>query len=80
MSQQKHPAWVPVTSSAIESVAYDAGTQSLYVRFLPTKAEYAYENVTEEEYLSLRTAGSIGQYFNVHIKPTHPFRRIPHDE
>lgn len=80
MSTQTNPAWVPVSSSAIESVAYDSGTQSLYVRFLPSGAEYAYENVTQAEYVALTTAGSIGQHFNATIKKTHEFRKLTHEK
>jgi hypothetical protein len=76
MSQQQHPAWVPVSSSAIESVAYDAGTQSLYVRFLPSGAEYVYSNVTQDEYFALTTAGSVGKCFNQTIKPAKEFRKL----
>lgn len=74
-----NPGWVPVDSSAISAIAYDAGTQSLYVRFLPSDAEYVYENVTAAEHTALVTAPSIGKAFNSTIKKTHPFQKIEHE-
>lgn len=76
MSQQGHPAWVPVSSSAISAIAYDEGTQTLNVRFLPSGHEYAYENVTRSEHTALVSATSLGKHFNAHIKTTHEFKKL----
>ncbi len=76
MSKQSQPAWVPVDSSALAAIAYDSGTQTLSVRFVLTGAVYEYLQVTPAEHEGLRTAGSVGQYFNQVIKHSHQFRKV----
>lgn len=75
MSQQSNPAWTLTDSSAVRAIAYDAETETLFVRF-PNGSEYAYENVTKAEHAGFATAGSAGQYLCQKIKPTHKFTKI----
>jgi hypothetical protein len=76
MSKQSSPAWVPVESSAIAALAYDAGTRTLSVRMTRTDSVYEYLDVSPEQFEELRTAGSIGQYFNQTIKFAHQSRKV----
>ncbi len=65
--------WIPVKSTAIKAVAYEPGT--LLVRFNDGD-EYLYERVSRAEFRALLTARSRGRYLNLHIKPTHKYRKI----
>lgn len=65
--------WKEVESSQIHSVGYDDATQTLGIRFKPTKSkpitEYHYANVTKGMYDGLVEAESVGRYFGNYIKP-----------
>lgn len=76
MSKQNNPAWVPVDSSAISDIAYDAGTETLCVKFKPNGTAYAYSNVTKSEHAALVGAESLGKHFNQHIKLSHPYVKL----
>ena len=65
--------WIPVASSAISAIAYEPGT--LRVRFRGG-GEYVYERVSRAEFLALLNAQSRGRYLNLHIKPSHQYRKI----
>lgn len=66
-----------VSSSQIRSIGHDTDTNTLEVEF-NNGAVYQYDSVPREVYLSLMNAGSVGSYFNSHIKgnPAHPYRRV----
>ena len=57
-------------SDAIDSVAYDVNTGTLYVRFRsnPHKT-YNYYNVPETTYAEFMTWHSMGEYLARYIKP-----------
>lgn len=65
--------WIPVDSSAISAIAYEPGT--LLVRFKDGD-EYLYERVSRAEFLALLNARSRGRYLNLHIKPSHKYRKL----
>lgn len=65
--------WIPVKSTAISAVAYEPGT--LLVRFKDGD-EYLYERVSRAEFNALLTAPSRGRYLNLHIKPSHKYRKV----
>ena len=78
----------PVQSSQIAALGYDAGTQTLAVRFHPTAAQkkegkpgstYAYRNVAPGDATRLREAESIGSHFIKFIKAdpkSFPFTKL----
>jgi hypothetical protein len=65
----------PVSSSNIAAVGYDSETQIVYVQFL-NDSTYAYKGVPEHEFESLRTASSVGSYFNRNFKNVYPYERV----
>ena len=73
---------IPVESSQIESVGYDAESQVMQVRFRPKTegfvgALYRYRAVGALEYLNLLNAQSVGKYFNATFRnpAKYPFTR-----
>lgn len=58
---------VPVTSSNIKSVGYDAASATLEILF-HNGARWQYSPVPEEEHERLMSARSIGSHFHTHIK------------
>lgn len=64
-----------VSSSNIEGLGYNIESQILRVWFT-TGTVYDYSNVPEIEYEALRTAPSIGAYFNRNIKGAYPYSKI----
>jgi hypothetical protein len=68
------PEMIPVSSSNIASVGYDEANQTAYVTFL-TGTTYAYKGVPLHEFENLRTASSIGSYFNRNFKNVYPYER-----
>lgn len=58
---------VPVKSSLVESVGYDADQGSLCVKF-KGGATYCYSGVSQETYDAMMAAKSIGIYFVRYIK------------
>ena len=61
----------PVESSHIAAIGYDAETETLEVQFLNAD-RWLYTYVFDDLYQGLRTAGSIGSFFNNRIKPDCP--------
>ena len=57
---------VPVVSSDIASVSYDAASELLHIKF-HTGRVYAYHNVPKRIYKGLMSAGSKGKYYNAYI-------------
>lgn len=71
------PDLIPVESTAVEAVGYDATERELYVRFKGTSdGTYVYAEVSPQEYDDLLEADSIGGYVNREIKPRHPYRPL----
>lgn len=64
-----------VDSSSLNSVGYDAGSETLEVEF-KNGGVYRYLEVPEDEWRSLRTAESKGSYLNTHIKPSYRYRKL----
>ena len=73
-----------VVSSQIDSIGHDLATDTLAVRFKPSKfapkgSLYHYANFTVEEFLEFKSAESIGRYHKVFIKPyqqKYPYEKI----
>jgi len=65
----------PVTSSQIESVGYDAESQTLAVKFKHS-GTYHYPNFPAEKHAEFLAAESIGKYFQINIKYL-PFIKLP---
>ncbi|NMZ49731.1 KTSC domain-containing protein [Pseudomonas poae] len=68
-------ARIPVNSSNIASVGYDAATSSLQIEFLNGKV-YEYYEVPESEFDGLVNAGSPGGYFHANIKNIYSYAEI----
>ena len=78
----------PVTSSTIATVAHDPATQTLEVRFKPSKKDAAlgkgpgagplwrYEGVPAETHAALLAAESPGAYFAAEIKNVFQATRV----
>lgn len=64
-----------VDSSSLDSVGYDAGSETLEVEFR-NGGVYRYLEVPEDEWQSLQSAESKGSYLNTHIKPSHRYRKL----
>lgn len=58
---------IPVTSTHLQSVGYDASSRILTVEFR-NGSIYEYENVPPEVHAELMTADSHGKYFHRHIR------------
>ena len=66
---------VPVDSTMLQAVAYDAETQCLTLTF-HTGAVYEYEGVPKRVYDELLIADSKGQYAHAHIVDCYPYRQV----
>jgi hypothetical protein len=68
------PEMLPVSSSNISSIGYDAEDQAVYVQFF-SGLIYAYKGVPQHEFDNLLTAASIGSYLNRNYKNVYPYER-----
>ena len=68
------PDMVPVVSSNLSSVGYEAETQTLYVTFT-NGSTYTYEAVPEDVYQGL-SAESVGKYLNQNVKGHYDYRKV----
>lgn len=68
---------VPVTSSNLRAVGYDASTHSLIISF-HSGGTYQYENITDQMHRNLMSASSKGTFFRKYIrdKTAYPCRKI----
>ncbi len=66
---------VPVSSSQIKSVGYDALHGKMEVQF-STGEIYEYDNVPLSKYEALLDADSVGSLFHSTIKGKHPHRKV----
>ena len=55
-------------STAFSSIAYCAGCETLRVTFRDSGKTYTYWDFTQKQWDEFRTADSLGQYYNTHIK------------
>jgi hypothetical protein len=66
----------PAKSSTIRAIGYDASTLTLEIEFADGEV-YQYSGVPPREHTDLRTATSVGAYFNLHIRnASYPCRRL----
>lgn len=59
--------YVSVSSTDLAAVAYDTSSSTLGVRFLKG-GEYHYFNVPEHIFEGLKSASSVGRYFDQNVK------------
>ncbi len=59
---------IPVKSSSIASIGYDAGKKILEIEFRESREIYRYFDVPAEEYTAFLTADSKGTYLNQEFK------------
>jgi lysyl-tRNA synthetase class 2 len=62
-------------SSHVESVAYEAETQDLYVEF-NDGSMYRYKNVPESVWEELQSHGSKGRYVNIVLRRRFSYDRV----
>lgn len=68
--------YVSVSSSHVSQVGYDPESNTLGVRF-NDGGEYHYYNVPIGVFNGLRSASSVGQYFDQNVKKAgYPFKKI----
>ena len=63
-----------VTSSLIQSIGYDANSQTLEIEFVKGGV-YQYSGVSEDEYAGLMGSESHGKHFLANIRDKYPFTR-----
>lgn len=69
------PEMIPVVSSNVSAVGYEAGNQIVYVRFSDGKM-YIYKGVPEIEFENLKNAPSVGSYLHRNYKNVYPYERV----
>jgi hypothetical protein len=68
------PPMIPVESSSIRAIGYDAAAQRLYVEFHDGD-RYVYDDVGGRAHHDLVNAESIGAHFNQHVRNVFPCRK-----
>jgi hypothetical protein len=68
--------WLALESKMFTSVAYDAGSQILYLRFRKTGDVYRYFGFPVTEYRAFLDAESRSRFFLAHIRDRFAFERI----
>lgn len=58
---------IPIDSSMISAIGYDAKDKTLYAEFVNTGYIYAYSEVSQEEFEEIQQASSVGRYFRNNI-------------
>ncbi len=66
--------WIPVSSSRMRAVCYDAPNRCLYIRF-NNGSIYCYSNVSESDFEAFMSAPSLGHEL-VNFQQFHPYRRV----
>jgi len=69
------PEMIPVISSHVAEIGYDAENQITYVRF-NDQSLYIYKEVPETEFNNLANADSVGSYLHRNFKNVYPYERI----
>jgi len=67
---------IPVISSNIAAIGYDASSSLLLVRFHDGSRVYSYRGVSASVYRALLTAPSKGRFLAWNIKGHYPFTRV----
>lgn len=70
------PQLLPVESTNIDAVGYDAATRRLYVRFLSSGSTYVYYDVQKAVFEDLLDADSKGRFLNAQIRGAYAYRRL----
>ena len=65
---------VPVTSTTVVSIGYDAEKETMEVEF--KNGVYQYYNVPQSIYEQMIASDSVGQFLNVYIKPVYPCAKV----
>jgi hypothetical protein len=65
-----------LSSSAIASAGHNDFNELLDIEFLPSGSEYRYEGVPAPVYQSMRSASSVGAYFNANVRNNYSTRKI----
>jgi len=66
---------IPVSSSNVAELGYDADNQIVYVSYL-NGTKYIYKGVAQYEYDNLLNSPSIGSYLHRNFKNVYPYERI----
>ena len=66
---------IPVTSSNVESIGYDADSSTLQVEF-KNGSTYQYFDVPKNIFIGLRDADSVGGYLAARIKGTYRYSKV----
>ncbi|SOD12264.1 KTSC domain-containing protein [Pedobacter xixiisoli] len=69
------PELIPVSSSNIESVGYDAENEFVFIKYT-NQSIYVYKGVSQVEYENLLYAPSVGSYMHRNFKNVYPYERI----
>ena len=75
MNRKKKMTRIPVTSPNVDSVGYDAGTQTLEVEF-KNGYVYQYFDVPETIYQGMISADSAGKFLIDNIKGVYRYARV----
>lgn len=77
MSVTEFPRTMEITDSTMVSrIAYHPQKRLLRVWFKQTNSVWDYADIWPTEFSALVSAYSIGEYFNVYIRPTHEGERV----
>jgi hypothetical protein len=66
---------IPVESSSIKKVGYDAEEKEMYIRFV-SGFLYVFQAVPEELFDELVNADSVGSYFAVNVKGQYTYYKV----
>lgn len=69
-------AFMDVESSNLESVAFRAPSNTLYIRFQGNDGTYLYADFDEEEWSAFDAADSWGEHFHAHIQGKHEYVHV----
>ena len=78
MTQINDKPWISVESSSLARLRYAIDTKELLIEF-KGGAQYLYQNIPDDLFLSLMTANSIGSAFHklIKIQPaSYPYEKI----
>lgn len=65
--------WKPVSSSAIDRIAYDQEHSLLFIDFKDSTPQYTYRNVPESVFTAFLAAPSKGDFYHRFIKDRYSF-------
>ncbi|MCL4219715.1 MAG: KTSC domain-containing protein [Candidatus Hydrogenedentes bacterium] len=70
------PEMIFVTSSNVQAIGYDSGSQELHVSFVRSGQTYIYYAVEEWVFQEFIQADSKGTYFSTNIKNRYDFGKL----